>query len=82
MLLSLVRSGEVARLKNGMREVGQMTTWVFAGINRNDRLPPELLSWFVSFNFIPCTREEFLEMAREVITGQSARSYRGPAQVG
>ena len=47
-----------------------MPTWFFAGVNRRDRLPPELLSRFVTFDFEPYTRKEFLEVAREVITGQ------------
>ena len=47
-----------------------MTTWVFAAVNVRDRLPPELLSRFVTFDFKPYTREEFLEVAQEVITGQ------------
>ncbi len=70
VLLSLMQSGVVARLKKGMREVDQMTTWIFAGVNRRDRLPPELLSRFVTFDFKPYTREEFLEVAEAVITGQ------------
>ena len=47
-----------------------MTTWVFAGVNGRDRLPQELLSRFVNFDFQPYTREAFLEVAEEVITGQ------------
>lgn len=47
-----------------------MTTWVFAGVNGRDRLPPELLSRFVSFDFKPHGREEFLQVAQEVITRQ------------
>ena len=47
-----------------------MTTWVFAGVNRRERLPPEFLSRFVTFDFNPYTREEFLEVAEAVITGQ------------
>ena len=46
-----------------------MTTWVFAGVNGRDRLPPDL-SQFVTFDFMPYTREEFLKAAQEVITGQ------------
>ena len=37
MLLSLMQSGVVVRLKKGMREVDEMTTWIFAGVNRRDR---------------------------------------------
>ncbi len=33
-------------------------------------MPPELLSRFVTFDFKPYTREEFLEVAEAVITGQ------------
>ncbi len=45
-----------------------MVTWVYAGVNRSDKLPPELLSRFITFNFETYTREEFLEVALEVIT--------------
>jgi hypothetical protein len=69
VLLSLMQSGVVARLKKGMREVEHMTTWVFAGCNKRDRLPPELLSRFVEFQLTPYTREEFVEVAVAVITG-------------
>ncbi len=60
----------LARLKKGMREVDQMTTWIFAGVNQRDRRPPELWSRFVTFDFKPYTREEFLEVAEAVITRQ------------
>jgi Holliday junction DNA helicase RuvB len=70
VLLSLMQSGIVARLKKRLREVERMTTWVFAGVNRKDRLPPELLSRFVVFDFVPYTRNQFIEVAVAVITGQ------------
>jgi Holliday junction DNA helicase RuvB len=69
VFLSLMQSGVVARLKKGMREVEHMTSWVFAGCNKRDRLPPELLSRFVEFQLTPYTREEFVEVAGAVITG-------------
>tara|TARA_Y100000310_G_C20120969_1_gene551419 strand:+ start:210 stop:479 length:270 start_codon:yes stop_codon:yes gene_type:complete len=43
---------------------------IFAGVTRQDRLPPEFLSRFGTFDFKPYTREEFLEVAEAVITGQ------------
>lgn len=46
-----------------------MTTWVFAGCNRREKLPPELLSRFVEFQFTPYSREEFIEVAAAVIGG-------------
>jgi Holliday junction DNA helicase RuvB len=67
VLLSLMQSGTVARLKKGMRSHEQMTTWVFAGVNRKDRLPPELLSRFVQFDFKEYTIAEFLEVAGSVL---------------
>jgi len=70
VLLSLMQSGVVARLKKGMREVEQMTTTVFAGCNQRDRLPPELLSRFVEFSFTTYSRDEFIEVAVHVITSQ------------
>jgi hypothetical protein len=67
VLLSLMQSGVVARLKKNMREVEDMTTWVFAGCNRADWLPPELLSRFVRFDFQAYTRDEFIEVAVEAL---------------
>ncbi len=63
VLLSLMQSGVVARMKRGLRDINQMTTWVFAGVNRSDKLPPELLSRFITFKFETYTRDEFLEVA-------------------
>ena len=63
----------MARLKRQMREVEQMTTWVFSDVNRRDRLPPELLSQFVEFQFAPCSEQEFIRVAVEVITRQLGR---------
>jgi MoxR-like ATPase len=73
VLLSLMQSGIVARLKKHLFEVERMTTWVFAGVNRKDRLPPELLSRFVFFNFVPYTWNQFVEVAVAVITGQMGK---------
>ncbi|KKL73672.1 hypothetical protein LCGC14_2072540 [marine sediment metagenome] len=74
VLLSLMSSGIVARLKKGMREAETMKVTVFAGCNRRDRLPPELLSRFVEFRFTTYTREDFIEVAVSVITGQLGKS--------
>lgn len=70
VLLSLMQSGTVAQLKKGMRSHEQMTTWVFAGVNRKDRLPPELLSRFIVFDFDPYTEQEFIDVVVSVLTQQ------------
>jgi Holliday junction DNA helicase RuvB len=73
VLLSLMQSGTVSKLKKGMRANEQMTTWVFAGVNRKDRLPPELLSRFIIFDFLPYTETEYLEVAVAIITRQMGK---------
>ncbi len=70
VLLSLMQSGTVARLKKGMRSHEQMTTWVFAGVNRKDRLPPELLSRFITFDFKAYSEQEFVDVVVSVLTQQ------------
>ena len=47
-----------------------MTTWIFAGVDRRNRLAPEPLSRLVTFDFKPYSSEEFLEVAQEVMLGQ------------
>lgn len=39
-------------------------------VNRRDRLPPELLSRFVEFQFAPNSEQEFIRVAEEVISRQ------------
>lgn len=68
VLLSLMSIGLVARMKKGMRDVQRMTVTVYAGVNRAERLPPELLSRFLRFNFNTYTLEEFIKVAVAVIT--------------
>ena len=70
VLLSLMQSGTVARLKKGMRYHEQMTTRVFAGVNRKDRLPSELLSRFITFDFKPYTEQEFVDVVVSVVIQQ------------
>ncbi|KKN22114.1 hypothetical protein LCGC14_0918620 [marine sediment metagenome] len=68
VLLSLMSIGVVARLKKGMRDVKHMTVTVFAGVNKIEKLPPELLSRFIRFNFNAYTLQEFVDVATTVIT--------------
>ena len=72
-VLSLQHSGGVARLRQGGRDINQMTSWFVAGVNRSEELPPERLSRYVTVNFETYTREEFLEVAQEVITKQHGK---------
>tara|TARA_B100000315_G_scaffold61443_1_gene55790 strand:+ start:746 stop:1171 length:426 start_codon:yes stop_codon:yes gene_type:complete len=53
VLLSLMQSGVAAWLQKRMREVDQMPTWIFAGVNRRAWLPPVPLSRFVTFDCKP-----------------------------
>ncbi|MDP2728428.1 MAG: hypothetical protein Q8P59_12920 [Dehalococcoidia bacterium] len=68
VLLSLMSSGLVTRMKKGMRETERLHTTVYAGVNRADNLPPELLSRFIQFIFVTYTLQEFIEVSTKVIT--------------
>ena len=47
---------------------------VSARRNRKDRLPPELLSRFVVFGFSTYSRQEFIDVAVAIITGQLGKA--------
>lgn len=68
VLLSLMSSGIVTQMKKGMRDTKRMAVTVYAGVNRAEHLPPELLSRFIRFNFIPYTHQEFVDVAVAVMT--------------
>jgi MoxR-like ATPases len=67
-LLSLMERGIVVETKHRKHRSIQITCSVFAGANRADRLPPELLSRFLILNFRPYTAEEFIEVTVHVLT--------------
>jgi len=67
ILLSLMESGTVARLKKGMREIEKMTTWIFAGANREDRIWPELKSRFFIVHLEEYSEADFIKIARSVL---------------
>ncbi len=68
VLLSLMESGIVARLKKRMREMEKMTTWVFGGANRDDRIWPELKSRFFTVHLPQYSDADFKQIARAVLT--------------
>jgi len=67
-LLSLMERGIVVETKHRKHRSIQIKCSVFAGANRTDRLPPELLSRFLVLNFRPYTAEEFIEVTVHVLT--------------
>ena len=68
VLLSLMETGIVTRLKHKMRESEKLQTWVFGAANRDHMLPPELKSRFLKFYLREYTTQEFLEITRAVLT--------------
>ena len=62
--------GLVVERKHRKHRSIQLKTWVFAGANRLDRLPPELLSRFLTLQFRPYTPEEFTEVVVHVLTSR------------
>jgi len=69
-LLSLMERGIVVERKHRKHRSIKLKTWVFAGANRLDQLPPELLSRFLVLNFRPYTGEEFTEVVVHVLTAR------------
>ncbi|MEM3951820.1 MAG: hypothetical protein QXT92_00195 [Nitrososphaerota archaeon] len=67
-LLSLMERGKVIETKHGKHRSIELLCSVFAGANRTDKLPPELLSRFLVLNFRPYTPEEFTEVVVSVLT--------------
>lgn len=67
ILLSLMESGVVARLKKRMREEERMTTWVFAGANRDAHIWPELKSRFFTIQLKEYSEAEFISITRAIL---------------
>ncbi len=67
ILLSLMESGVVARLKKRMREIEQMKTWVFAAANRDERIWPELKSRFFTIHLHEYSEADFISISRAVL---------------
>ena len=66
-LLSLMETGEVTRLKKGMTDEIKVKTWVFAAVNRDDKLPRELKSRFLPYYLREYSEQEFKKVARAVL---------------
>ena len=67
VLLSLMESGIVARLKKRMRETEQMTTWVFGGCNKDTNIWPELKSRFFTLHLTEYSQADFIQIATAVL---------------
>ena len=74
VLLSLMESGTVSRLKKHMTEDEKLTCWVFAGANTTARLPAELRSRFLVLRLNEYTDEEFREVSRAVLSAREGKS--------
>ena len=67
VLLSLMESGIVARLKKRMREMEKMTTWVFGGANRDEHIWPELKSRFFTIRLKEYSQADFRNIVEMVL---------------
>ena len=70
VLLSLMESGVVTRLKKRMRETEQMTTWVFGGANRDGGIWPELKSRFFSVHLKEYSEADFIAIVMAILTNR------------
>lgn len=66
-LLSLMADGIVTRLKKGMTEKVKIKTWVFAAVNREENLPPELKSRFLIRRLSAYNEEDYKKVVRAVL---------------
>ncbi|WP_324664292.1 hypothetical protein VLL09_04935 [Dehalococcoides mccartyi] len=66
-LLSLMADGVVTRLKKGMTEKVKVKTWVFAAVNREENLPPELKSRFLIRRLTAYNEQDYKEVVRSVL---------------
>jgi len=66
-LLSLMADGVVTRLKKGMTEKVKVKTWVFAAVNREKTLPPELKSRFLIRRLKEYSEQDYKEVVRAVL---------------
>ena len=67
VLLSLMESGLVVRLKKRMREMERMTTWIFGGANRDDHMWAELKSRFFTIHLKEYSEADFIQISRAVL---------------
>ena len=72
-LLSWMESGVMAVTKHGLRRVVQGKSWVFAAVNRTDKLSKELLSRFLKVNISRYTEEELRGVIIKVLTEREGR---------
>lgn len=70
ILLSLMQSGTVARLKKRMREIEVMKTWVFAAANRSDRIWPELKSRFFEVHLPEYSLGDFTNISESLLVNR------------
>ncbi len=68
VLLSLCETGIVSETKYGKTRQEQLNTRVYAAANRVDKVPPEVLSRFLKFQFSQYTRFEFQEVVANILT--------------
>lgn len=74
ILLTLMERGRITSMKRGNTQEAQRTVWVFAGCNRDDRLPAPLLSRFVRVNVPAYTADEFRAVVESVLVKREGAS--------
>jgi len=67
ILLSLMETGVIARLKKRMREIEKITTTVYAAANRDEHIWPELKSRFFTVHLKEYAEADFISISRAVL---------------
>lgn len=68
VLLSLMETGYISKLKSRSTASEHVTCWVFAGANSVAKIPPELKSRFMLIPVQPYTEDEFKAIVEAVLT--------------
>lgn len=67
-LYSLMERGLVKEVKYKHRREITVKTWVFAGANEIESIPPPLRSRFLVLNFQPYSKDQFIEVSVNLLT--------------
>src|SRR6185312_11157532 len=65
--MNLMESGILSELKYRQKRIAQLKTWIFASSNDADKLLAPLLTRFTVIHLKPYTKEEFVEIAVNVL---------------
>ena len=80
-LLSLMETGRLIRVKVGRKLDIKLKVWVIGAANRVNRLPPELMSRFTTFQLTEYTAVEYREVVTNVLESREGVGHNEAAEI-